>query len=217
MQGLPVSIPLNPEKVLEVWKLTYTCYAYIQKEVFSLKKTICTLLALALICLSAMAETSIIEKPAIIIEMITPSPSPEPAGETFSIEDLIVTLPAGMTILTADERAGYDAAASFDYPLAGSAVLLAVNAEEGSAVVFSISESTQDAASAANEAARSIPEAGTVEEITLGENTYSAFSCTMDGADYRLYFLSDGSRLLCAGACGLEETEIDAMLAGLIF
>lgn len=182
-----------------------------------MKKTVCTLLALALICVSAMAETSIIEKPALIIEMITPSPSPEPVGETFSTEDLIVTLPAGMTILTADERAGYDAAVSFDYPLAGNAVLLAMNAEEGSAVVFSISESAQEAASAADEAMLSIPGAGTVEEITLGENVFSALTCTLDGADYRLFFLSDGSRLLCAGACGLEETEIDTMLAGLIF
>ncbi|MBP3653284.1 MAG: hypothetical protein J6J78_09490, partial [Clostridia bacterium] len=120
-------------------------------------------------------------------------------------------------MLASEERLGYDAAVSFDYPSTGNAILLATNAETGAAAVFSISESEQDAASAAGEAALSIPEAGTVEEITLGENTYSAFSCTMDGADYRLYFLSDGSRLLCAGACGLEETEIDAMLAGLIF
>lgn len=182
-----------------------------------MKKTICTILTLMLVCCAAMAETSIIEKPEIIIEMITPSPSPEPVGETFSSEDLIVTLPAGMTMLASEERLGYDAAVSFDYPSAGNAILLATNAETGAAAVFFISESEQDAASAAGEAALSIPEAGTVEEITLGENVFSAFDCTIGMDEMRIFFLSDGSRLLCVGACGLEENEIDAMLAGLIF
>ena len=92
-----------------------------------MKRVFCALTAFMLLCGAAFGESSIIEKPQLIIEMITPSPSPEPAGETFSSEDLIVTLPAGMSILSAEERAGYDAAVQFDYPGAGKCVLLAVN------------------------------------------------------------------------------------------
>jgi len=182
-----------------------------------MKKIFCVLTALTLLFCAAGAETSIIENPQIIIEMITPSPSPEPVGETYSSEELIVTLPAGMVILSSEERAGYDAAVSFDYPAAGQAILLAVDPESRAALTFSILEKDQDAASAAEEASPAIPGAGAVEEITLGENHFSAFRLSSGDDEMRIFFLSNGERLLCVGASGLSDEEINAMLAGLIF
>ena len=182
-----------------------------------MKKILCILTAALLLGCTASAETNIIANPQLIIEMITPSPSPEPAGETYATEDLIVTLPAGMTILSAQERAGYDAAVSFDYPSAGQAVLLAVDAKKGASLAFSILESSQTASAAANEAALSIPGAEEAQEIILGENSFSTFRHTLGEDEMRLFFLSDGERLLCVGACGLEDEQINAMLAGLIF
>lgn len=183
-----------------------------------MKRIICALLALlALPCLS-LAETDIIESPQIIIEMITPSPSPEPVGETFSSEDLIVTLPAGLSILDEDARKGYDAAVQFDYPAAGRCVLLAADARRGAAAVFSILDSDADAAAAARDAALSILGSdSSVEEVRLGENSFSAFRCAVGPDAFRLFFLSSGSSLLCVGTSGLEDSETDAMLAGLIF
>lgn len=181
-----------------------------------MKKIICALLTLALLSGMALAEASIIEQPQIIIEMITPSPSPEPVGENFSSEDLIVTLPVGMAILSAEERAGYDAAVSFDFPGAGTTLLLA--AGEGCALSFSTLETDQDAASAAREAAVAIfGSDASVEEITLGENNFSSFRAAVGEDTFHLFFLSNGERLLCVGASGLEEREIHAMLTGLSF
>lgn len=182
-----------------------------------MKKTLCVLIALLLFSCAAYAETNIIENPSIIIEMITPAPTAEPVGETFSTEDMIVTLPAGMAILAEEERVGYDAAAAFDYPNAGQTVLLAVDFENGAALTFSILEDSQTAAAAAGEAALSIPDAEAVEEITLGENAYAAFRCTIGIDEMRIFYLSNGQRLLCVGACGVEDEALDTMLTGLIF
>ena len=181
-----------------------------------MKKLLCTLTVLFLVFCTVQAEPAIIEKPEIIIEMITPSPSPEPAGETYSSEALTVTLPAGMRILGRDEHASYAAAVSFAYPDGGDILLMAMN-ETGSAVLsFTLTESARDAASAAKEAALSIPFAS-VQESTLGGNSFSALRCSMNGEPFRLFFLSDGSRLLCVGASGLEDEAVNAMLTGLDF
>ena len=181
-----------------------------------MKKIFCVLTALILLFSTACAETSIIEKPALIIEMITPSPSSEPAGETYSSEDMIVTLPAGLHMLDEDAFTGYEAAVSFDYPTGGTPLLMAVNEEGSAALSFTLLESAQDAASAARDAALSIPFAS-VEEKAFGENNFSVLSCTISGTSFRLFFLSDESRLLCVGASGLEEEALNAMLAGLSF
>ena len=181
-----------------------------------MKKIFCVLTVLVFLFCAACAENSIIEKPEIIIEMITPSPSPEPVGETYSSEALIVTLPAGMRILDADERAGYDAVLASAFPAGGTPLLMAVGEGGNSALSFTLLESAQDAASAAREAALSIPFAS-VQEIILGENNYSTLSCTINGESFRLFFCSDGTRLLCMGASGLKDEAIDAMLTGLIF
>lgn len=181
-----------------------------------MKKILCTLTAFIFLFCTACAEGNIIEKPEIIIEMITPSPSPEPMGETYSTEDMIVTLPVGMTILDGAERLGYDAALNFDYPAGGTLLLLAMDEDAGAVLSFSLLESTLDATSAAHDAALAIPFAS-VKEVTLGENSFSVLSCTTEGETFRLFFLSDGNRLLCVGASGLEEDEINTMLTGLIF
>lgn len=181
-----------------------------------MKKLFCVLIALALVCCMAHAEISIIEKPEIIIELLTPSPSPVPAGEIYSSEDMIVTLPAGMRILDKSERAGYDAAIAFDYPSGGIPLLMAISEDGSSVLSFILLESIQDAASAAREASLAIPFAS-VKEVSLGENSFTALSCTINGDTFRLFFISDETRLLCIGASGLEEEALNPMLTGLIF
>ena len=181
-----------------------------------MKKILCALTALLLLFCAACAETSIIEKPEIIIELITPTPNPAPVGESYSSEDMIVILPAGMHILDENECAGYDAAISFDYPSGGEPFLMSASEDGNSVLSFILLESAQDAASAAREAALAIPFAS-VKETHLGENSFSALSCTINEDAFQLYFISDGSRLLCVGASGIEEEDLNTMLTGLIF
>lgn len=181
-----------------------------------MKRILCMLMVLVLMPAAALCETSIIENPEIIIDMITPSPSPEPVRESFSSEDLVVTLPAGMCILSEEERAGYDAAVNSDIPDAGHVLLLAANEDRSAALSFSILESDLDAAIAAWEASLAVYNSFE-EEITLGENKFSLLRCNLPEGNFLLYFLSDGKRLLCVGASGLPEEEIHTMLTGLIF
>lgn len=181
-----------------------------------MKRILCILAVLTLMPLAACAETTVVD----VLQLITstPAPSPEPAGETFASEDLIVTLPAGMTILDEADRAGYEAAVQADFPNAGRTVLAASNGDHSAALIFALAESDQEALSAAREAAeRIIGSADEVRQTTLGENSFCSFACAVESSVFHIYCISDGARLLTIGASGLEEDQIETMLAGLNF
>lgn len=183
-----------------------------------MKKIFCATMALLFLFCAAFAETSVIEQPEIIIQMITPTPSPAPVGEVFSSEDLIVTLPVGLSILDETQRAGYDAAVRFDNPDADDALVLAVSEDASAALSFSILETDTDAISAAQAAADSLSDVqGAPEEIDLEQNHYAVLRCTADENEFLLYFLSNGTQLICVGASGVSQDELDAMLRTLEF
>lgn len=175
-----------------------------------MKRIRSVLLALLLVPCLALAEAP--------MELVTPTPSAEPAGTVFSNEDLTVTLPLGLEPMEEAALAGYAAAVQGDYPDAARIVLAAADAEAGVAVAFSIVESDADADAAAREAAqRILGSAESVAQIQYGAHRWSAFACAIGEQTYTLYLLSDGERLLIVGASGLEESKIAAMLTGLRF
>lgn len=179
-----------------------------------MKKLFCALLALMLLSGMACGEAT----PLPTIQLVTPTPSPEPRREVFSSEDLIVILPPGMRILDADEAMGYDAALQDDYPDTARTVLLAANADHSAALSFSMMESAAPAADIAAEAAKAmLGEGAAADAEAFGENSFYAFSCTIGEQVYRLYFLSNGSHVLSIGACGVDNASLSAMLSGLIF
>lgn len=179
-----------------------------------MKKLFCALLALMLLSGLACSETT----PLPTIQLITPTPSPEPRREVFSSEDLIVILPPGMRILDADETIGYDTALQDDYPDTARTVLLAANTDHSAVLSFAVMESTEAALEIANEAAKAmLGEGAAADAETCGENNFYSFSCTIGEQVYRLYFLSSGNHVLSIGASGVDDASLSAMLSGLIF
>lgn len=182
-----------------------------------MKKLFCALIA-ALMIIPAFAETAETSAPAAEIQLITPTPSAEPLGTVYSSEDLIVTLPHGLRILEAGELEGYEAAVQVNYPEAARTILVAANADFTSLLSFSVSGITGDAASAAREAAEKIlGKADSVKEETHGTNAYASFACAIDDQRYDLYYLSGGAQMLVIGAAGVDEAQLNNMLAGIIF
>lgn len=181
-----------------------------------MKKIICMLAALTLLFACCAAEEAASATPGIVL--ITPTPTAAPAGQEFSSEDIIVTLPAGLELLEDSEFAAYEAATEDDFPGAARTLLAAANGDASSVLVFSVVESELTAAEFAADAAR-IVLGGTdaVNEVQFGENRFSAFSCAIGEQQYRLYMLQGESSILLAGFSGLDEAEIEAMLSGLIF
>ena len=185
-----------------------------------MKKILCGMIVLCMLACCALAESSpeVIADPTLSIQPVSPTPTAEPVGETYSSEDLIVTLPHGLNRLSPDDLAGYDAALQADYPGAGKTLLAAANDDFSAVITFSAADITTDSLSAANEAAEKILGSSTgVVQSQFGENEYAAFACAIGEDIYRLYCLGSGSRLLIIGAVGLEEQQLSAMLAGLIF
>lgn len=182
-----------------------------------MKKEFCILLTALLICCAALAESGS-PSPTAGVMMITPTPSAMPPGAVYSSEELTVTLPDGLEILDEAERAAYDAATQADYPDAARTILAAVNADCSAAVHFAIAEMDMDAAAAAREAAQMILGSTiSVTDVQYGENSYSGFVCAIGEQIYSLYYLTGEGRMLIIGASGLSESEISAMLSGLIF
>ena len=179
-----------------------------------MKKIICCLAAFLFLLCAACAE----EAPAQEILLVSPTPTIQPMGETFSSEDLIVTLPCGLTILTGENLSGYTAAMQADFPDAGSLLLAAVNAENSAAASFIIMDGETSAEEAANEAARIIlGDHAAVTQMQYGANHYASFSCGIGEDVYRLFFLSGNEKLLLVGTSGVSEAEIETMLSGLNF
>lgn len=182
-----------------------------------MKKMIFILIAAMVFAGLGHAETDA-ASPAPQMVLVTPTPTAMPMGETFSSEDLIVTLPFGMEMLSGDALAGYKAAVQHDFPDAGRLLLTAVNGDFTAAATFSVIESDADAPDAAMEAARIIlGESAAISETRHGENAYAYFSCGIGEDVYSLYYLKGSQGLLVIGLSGISEAETAAMLTGLIF
>jgi len=180
-----------------------------------MKKAMIFALIACLLCCAALAEGS--PAPTSMIQLVTPTPTAAPLGTVFSNEDLIVTLPYGMEILSAEDLQGYEAAVQNDYPNSAHTLLVAKD-ESGAFITFSAAEMTMDALSAAREAAREILSTDdVVQEKTFGENSYACFVCAIGDQQYRIYYLAGEGRMLVIGASGLEESAIENMLSGIVF
>ena len=172
------------------------------------RRFLCALTALALAAAPAMAEGGLVS--AVV--------SASPVRAEFEEDGLSLTLPAGLEVLRGEEFDAYEAAAWFDYPETARTILAAVDANRGAALVIAEAESDLDCLDAAREAAETLisdPEAATEE--TFGENRAAAFACAIGDQTYRLYYLSDGARLLIVGVSGVDQGAIDNMLTGLSF
>ena len=170
----------------------------------------CALTALLLIVTPALAESGLISALA--------TPTPAPAGVEFARDGLRLTLPAGMELLEGEILEAYEAAVQFDYPDTATTVLVAVDSESEAALLLAEIETDADCLDAAREAAESlIGDAELAKEKQCGENRCAHFSCAIGDQTFRLYYLSDGERLLIVSASGIRQAEIEAMLAGLGF
>ena len=139
-------------------------------------------------------------------------------GEEFSADGVTLTLPAGMEVLAGDELAAYEAAVQFDYPDAAKTILAAFDPERGAALVLACAETEAAPLDAAKEAAEALGgDPAEVEEKTFGKHKCATFACEIDDASYRLYFLTDGARLLTVAQSGIEDEEVQELLATLEF
>ena len=168
----------------------------------------CALMALMLAVAPAMAEGG----------LIAALGTPEPVSAEYEADGLRIVLPAGLKILEGDELETYEAVLNPDGDGAARTILAAVDAERGAALILAGMDSELDCLDAARNAADAMtgdPDAAV--EAEFGENRAAAFSCAIGEQTYSLYYLSDGERLIIAGAIGLEQNEIDEMLAELRF
>ena len=149
---------------------------------------------------------------------VTPTPSAAPTGILCETEWFTFTMPDRLKVLDESLRAGYDAAAQADYPDTGRTLLSAMD-ESGSAMLtFSGMESDRDALSAAKEAAADILGSDeSVTELNFGTHLCAAFACAIEEQVYRLYYLSNGEKLVILGATGMEDAEISMILSSLSF
>ena len=195
------------------------------------RRFFCALIALMLAALPALAEGGLISAlststPAAVTstpEPATPTPvpatpTPAPAGVEFARGSLRVTLPYGMEVLEGEALEGYEAAVQIDYPITAQTILAAMDAERGAAVLIAEAATDMDCLSAARAAAESlIGNPDHAKEREFGGNRCAYFLCAIGQQIFRLYYLSDGERLLIVSASGLRQSEAEAMLAGLRF
>lgn len=176
------------------------------------RRIFCMLMLAACLLGAACAETL----PPLTV--VTPAPTAAPVGTEFSCEAFIVRLPYGLEIADEENLAGYEAAVGATYSDAGLTQLVATNAAGDAAVCFALMDSTQTPADAAREAARNVLGSDeTVTEPAFGTNSSASFACAAEDTAYCFYYFSNGQQLLMVSISGLEEAEINAMLASLIF
>ena len=174
------------------------------------KRFLCALIALMMIAMPALAEGGLVSA--------LESSTPEPAGTEFERDGLRLTLPAGLELLEGEILEAYDAAVQFDYPDAAQTILAAVDVENGAALLLAEAESDADCLNAARDAAETlIGNPDIAKEKDCGENHCAYFACAIGEQTFRLYFLSDGERLLIVSASGLKGAEVEDMLAELEF
>ena len=151
------------------------------------------------------------------ITLVTPMPS-APAGVEFSCESFIVRLPVGMQPMEEADLTGYEAAMQSAFPGTAQTLLAAINPENNSALCFALADSVLSADEAAREAASHIlGSPDSAQPFIFGTNSAAGFACAVQDTTFRIYFFSNGSRLLLAAITGLGDAEVDAMLASLDF
>lgn len=189
-----------------------------------MKKMLSILLLMLLVCGCACGEMlpeltlSPGEASVMPLVMVTPTPQAAPPREEFACEAFFLRLPAGMVLMDLKALEGYEAAAADVYPNGGSTVLLARDAAGEALLHIALLESPQTPLDAAREAAQAIlGNADAAAECSYGSNTGAGFACTEAGSRYRFLFFSDGSSLLLATACAMEEAQLASSFATLEF
>ena len=179
------------------------------------RRFLCALTALMLAVVPALAESGLISA----LETSTPAPTGATSGTGITLDGLtLLSFPSKLTILEGEALEAYEAAVQADLPDAAHTLLAAVDTESGAAIIISEMESELDPLDAAREAAEALisdPDAASEQEF--GENRAATFACAIGEQTYRLFYLSDGERLLMVGASGLEQDTIDEILTGLTF
>ena len=183
-----------------------------------LAATAAILMATSIALAEPASTTTAATASAVPAIAVTPTPSAAPTGILCETEWFTFTMPDRLKVMDESLRAGYDAAAQADYPDAGRTLLSAMD-ESGSAMLtFSGMESSQEALSAAKEAAADILGSDeSVTELNFGVHSCAAFACSIEDQIYRLYYLSSGEKLVILGASGLEDAEISMILSSLTF
>ena len=175
--------------------------------------------AIILICLALLPCCALGEATASATVTAAPSPSPTsiPDGEAFTCDELSINLPYGLTLMEETELVGYEAAVQADYEDTARTLAVAVD-DSGAMMLLAICETEDDCTVAASEAAADIlGEGATVTQLQFGDNTCAAFACSIQERDYRIYFFSNGTQLLCVGTSGLTDAQISASLESLDF
>ena len=179
------------------------------------RRIFCALIALMLTALPALAEGGLISA------LSTPAPAtptPAPSGVEFTRGSLHITLPAGLEILDDAALEGYEAAVQLDYPDTADTILVAADMENGAVLILAEIKTDVDCLNAAQAAAEALignPEHA--KERQLGENRCAYFLCAIGQQAFRLYYLSDGERLLIVSSSGLRRNEVEDMLTGMRF
>ncbi len=186
-----------------------------------MKKFMIALMCLALIGTYALAEPTAAD--ATVAATVTPtasptpSPTPIPAGEAFSCDELTINLPYGLTLMDEDSLVGYEAAVQDDFEDTAKTLAVATD-DDGSMMLLAVCDSETDCVTAASEAARDIlGEGASVTALQFGDVSCAAFACSIQEREYRIYFFSNGAKLLCVGTSGLTDAQISASLESLKF
>ena len=185
-------------------------------------KRIALILLLALLlnaCAVAEANTDASSTIIPIIELNTsvPTATPEPAGEVFSCETLIVTLPEGYTILDEAETTGFTAAVEDAYHT-NAQLLFAAQNENGGAICMAMIEDETPALDACRAAAENmLGSSETSAEYTHGKNTYAGFACALDNSIFQIYYISDGNHLVTISTANLSAEDTVALLESMVF
>lgn len=180
------------------------------------------LMIIALLGVSALAEGEAnISAPTVMteIEVFTAAPTatPQPAGEVFSCETLIITLPEGYTMLDEAEATGYTAAVEDAYAIGAHQLFAAVN-EDNAAICMAMIEDATPALEACRAAAENmLGSADNAAEYTYGANTYAGFACALDNSVFQIYYISDGTHLVTITTANLGVEDIGALLESLTF
>lgn len=174
------------------------------------------LFLLMIVLLQAFAAAETAESTILPIIDLTIS-TPKPAGEVFSCETLIITLPEGYTILEENENSGYTAAVEDAYQL-NAQLLFAAQNEAGGAICTAMIEDATPALEACKAAAQNmLGSSETASEYTYGENTYAGFACALDNSVFQIYYISDGSRLVTVSTANISAEETAALLESMVF
>ena len=172
--------------------------------------------AILLICLMLLSGCALGES-VTNTPSAAPSPSPIPDGDAFVCDELSLNLPYGLALMDETALAGYEAAVQADYE--DTARTLAVAADDsGAMMLLALCETEDDCITAASEAAADIlGEGAAVTQLQFGDNSCAAFACSIQEREYRIYFFSNGTQLLCVGTSGLTDAQISASLESLKF